>query len=401
MAKGLPARIHRLAGYAMACEVCAADDEIAPAEAEFLEALRVGLRVSPNDAQQIFAAAREQAGRPLPRRPGPPPPQHGADRRRDVHPARLRPRHGHRRPPLRAPRLLPRRSPTSPCASTRSRASCSRRSASRGSPASTSSTSSRPWSPSCPTPSIATGWRSTPCWPSRRTRCVVAGHPLHRPVPARVPDRGRRHGARRPRRPVVPVDDAPPDLIHPNGADRAPGPGHRRRRVDRGLAVATAPARPRRARRVLRRLAGQRAAAAHRRDLGSAPPRSLSAGGGLAGRTGSIGLALIGVALLGLIHHVRLATHTTTLVERALVDGLGRDYHDRIPPRAARRLRPDDAVAPAGRDLPGARRARSCASATSSTGAPAAGRSTSTSTGGPARRRPGPRCSSTSTAAPG
>jgi acetyl esterase/lipase len=57
---------------------------------------------------------------------------------------------------------------------------------------------------------------------------------------------------------------------------------------------------------------------------------ALSAGGGLAGRTGWIGLALVGLAVLGLIHHVRLATRTTILVERALVDGLGRDYHDRI-----------------------------------------------------------------------
>jgi len=60
IAKGLPARIHRLAGYAMACEVCAADEEIAPAEAQFLEALRVGLRVSPADAHEIFNAAHQK-----------------------------------------------------------------------------------------------------------------------------------------------------------------------------------------------------------------------------------------------------------------------------------------------------------------------------------------------------
>jgi uncharacterized tellurite resistance protein B-like protein len=58
MAKGLPARIHRLAGYAMACEVCAADDNIDPAEAQYLETLRVALRVSPAEAQAIFQAAR-------------------------------------------------------------------------------------------------------------------------------------------------------------------------------------------------------------------------------------------------------------------------------------------------------------------------------------------------------
>jgi len=56
----------------------------------------------------------------------------------------------------------------------------------------------------------------------------------------------------------------------------------------------------------------------------------MSADGGLAGRAGWIGLALIGGALLGLIHHVRLATRTTLVVERALAGGLGRDYHDKI-----------------------------------------------------------------------
>lgn len=58
MAKGLPARIHRLAGYAMACEVCAADENVDPAEAHYLETLRIALRVSPSEAQAIFAAAR-------------------------------------------------------------------------------------------------------------------------------------------------------------------------------------------------------------------------------------------------------------------------------------------------------------------------------------------------------
>ena len=58
MAKGLPARIHRLCGYAMACEVCAADENIDAAEQRFLDALRMALRIAPHEAQQIFAAAR-------------------------------------------------------------------------------------------------------------------------------------------------------------------------------------------------------------------------------------------------------------------------------------------------------------------------------------------------------
>lgn len=49
-------------------------------------------------------------------------------------------------------------------------------------------------------------------------------------------------------------------------------------------------------------------------------------------RGDAIGLALIGLSLLGLIHHVRLATETTLVIERALKAGLGRDYHDKIAP---------------------------------------------------------------------
>jgi hypothetical protein len=60
IAKGLPARVHRLTAYAMACEVCAADEDIAPLELQFLEALRIAVRVSPFDGQQVFAAAREK-----------------------------------------------------------------------------------------------------------------------------------------------------------------------------------------------------------------------------------------------------------------------------------------------------------------------------------------------------
>jgi hypothetical protein len=60
MAKGLPARIHRLCGYAMACEICAADENIDAAEQRYLEALRIALRVAPHEAQQIFTAAQQK-----------------------------------------------------------------------------------------------------------------------------------------------------------------------------------------------------------------------------------------------------------------------------------------------------------------------------------------------------
>jgi hypothetical protein len=59
IAKGLPSRIHRLAGFGMACEICAADQEWTPGEFTFLEALRIALRVSPLEAEQIVGAAHQ------------------------------------------------------------------------------------------------------------------------------------------------------------------------------------------------------------------------------------------------------------------------------------------------------------------------------------------------------
>ena len=58
IAKGLPARIHRLAAFGMAAEVAAADDQIVEGEIDFLEALRISLRISPNEAEHLVHAAR-------------------------------------------------------------------------------------------------------------------------------------------------------------------------------------------------------------------------------------------------------------------------------------------------------------------------------------------------------
>ena len=60
IAKGLPARIHRLAAYGMAAEVAAADEVMHPGELSFLEALRIALRISPLESGQIVNAARSQ-----------------------------------------------------------------------------------------------------------------------------------------------------------------------------------------------------------------------------------------------------------------------------------------------------------------------------------------------------
>jgi uncharacterized tellurite resistance protein B-like protein len=59
IARGLPARIHRITAYAMACEIANADLEISHAELGFLEALRQAVKVGPNEAQEIFNALHE------------------------------------------------------------------------------------------------------------------------------------------------------------------------------------------------------------------------------------------------------------------------------------------------------------------------------------------------------
>ena len=58
IAKGLPARIHRLAAFGMAAEVAAADLELADGEREFLEALRIALRIAPLESEALIESAR-------------------------------------------------------------------------------------------------------------------------------------------------------------------------------------------------------------------------------------------------------------------------------------------------------------------------------------------------------
>ncbi|MEO8703928.1 MAG: TerB family tellurite resistance protein [Kofleriaceae bacterium] len=57
IAKGLPARIHRLAAYAMAAEVAIADQSLHEGELAFLEALRESLRISADEADEIMRVA--------------------------------------------------------------------------------------------------------------------------------------------------------------------------------------------------------------------------------------------------------------------------------------------------------------------------------------------------------
>jgi hypothetical protein len=58
IAKGLPARVHRLAAYGMAAEVAVADEHLVEGELHFLEVLRIGLRIASLEAEQIVVAGR-------------------------------------------------------------------------------------------------------------------------------------------------------------------------------------------------------------------------------------------------------------------------------------------------------------------------------------------------------
>jgi uncharacterized tellurite resistance protein B-like protein len=58
IAKGLPARIHRLAAFGMAAEVAVADDRLVDGELHFLEALRIALRIAPLESEALVENAR-------------------------------------------------------------------------------------------------------------------------------------------------------------------------------------------------------------------------------------------------------------------------------------------------------------------------------------------------------
>jgi uncharacterized tellurite resistance protein B-like protein len=58
IAKGLPARIHRLAAFGMAAEVAVADEHLVDGELAFLEALRIALRIAPLESEALIDNAR-------------------------------------------------------------------------------------------------------------------------------------------------------------------------------------------------------------------------------------------------------------------------------------------------------------------------------------------------------
>jgi uncharacterized tellurite resistance protein B-like protein len=62
IAKGLPSRNQRLAAYAMACEICVSDKELAEAEIEYLDGLQAALALDETEAKEVFEAARQHTG---------------------------------------------------------------------------------------------------------------------------------------------------------------------------------------------------------------------------------------------------------------------------------------------------------------------------------------------------
>ncbi|HRC54528.1 MAG: TerB family tellurite resistance protein [Myxococcales bacterium] len=54
--KSLPARVHRISAFAMAAEVCASDTQFVDSERQYLETLRLALRIGPLEAEYAYSA---------------------------------------------------------------------------------------------------------------------------------------------------------------------------------------------------------------------------------------------------------------------------------------------------------------------------------------------------------
>ncbi len=62
IAKHLPSRSQRLTAYAMACEICVADRDLAESEIEFLDQMQKALGLEDGEAKEVFEAARAHSG---------------------------------------------------------------------------------------------------------------------------------------------------------------------------------------------------------------------------------------------------------------------------------------------------------------------------------------------------
>jgi len=62
IARGLPSRGQRLTAYALACDVCVSDRELAETEIDFLDALQNALGLDEVEAKEVFEGARQKVG---------------------------------------------------------------------------------------------------------------------------------------------------------------------------------------------------------------------------------------------------------------------------------------------------------------------------------------------------
>jgi uncharacterized tellurite resistance protein B-like protein len=62
IAKHLPSRNQRLAAYALSCEICVADRELAESEIDYLDRLQSALALDDGEAKEVFEAARQHSG---------------------------------------------------------------------------------------------------------------------------------------------------------------------------------------------------------------------------------------------------------------------------------------------------------------------------------------------------
>lgn len=62
IAKGLPSRTQRLAAYAMSCEICVADRELAESEIAFLDDMQKAFALDDLEAKDAFESARKHSG---------------------------------------------------------------------------------------------------------------------------------------------------------------------------------------------------------------------------------------------------------------------------------------------------------------------------------------------------
>jgi uncharacterized tellurite resistance protein B-like protein len=62
IAKHLPSRTQRLGAYALACEICVADKQLAESEIDFLDAMQTAFALQETEAKEVFEAARKHSG---------------------------------------------------------------------------------------------------------------------------------------------------------------------------------------------------------------------------------------------------------------------------------------------------------------------------------------------------